>query len=398
MDTAMHTSEGMRRQVWLLGALRVESEKGPLPIRGSKARGLFAFLVLQPKVPYTREVLADLFWPDAPPDRVRRNLTHVLYRLRQALGPAWLRVAGDRVALRTGADLWVDVWEFERLHKAGDLASLEKAVALYAGDLLPEIYDDWVLVHRVVLREKYLAALLRLGQLAEQHGKLTAAFEYYHRLTQADLLHEEAYRGLMRTLAGLGRLAEALATYTRLEGLLEAELGVLPAEETRRLAGQLRSELELARQVVAFDRQRLTHQPFVGRGQERATALAAVEAAIARQGGLLAIEGVAGIGKTRLLEEIASGARWRGATVAAGSATPHPAASPFAPLIDTLAAALAGARATQVETLLPAETLAALSPLHPAWRHRALLQRERHHRSRHDHHRWTGRAVRLQRE
>lgn len=208
-------------------------------IPGSKAQSLFGFLVLHPAIPHTRDALADLLWPEAPPDRVRHYLSDLLYRLRQALGPNWLSVEAKRVALRVDADLWVDVWEFEQLARSNDPAALDRAVHLYAGDLLPEIYDDWVLAPRISLREKYLGCLLRLGQATEQGNQRAAALDYYHRLAHADPLREEAYCGLMPSLASMGRLADALDAYARLERVLDEhtnfgfDLLEIPARFTR---------------------------------------------------------------------------------------------------------------------------------------------------------------------
>jgi DNA-binding SARP family transcriptional activator len=356
-----------------LGALRVEDQQKAIHVPTGKAQSLFTLLVLYPASPHPREVLADRLWPEAPPSRVRRNLSDVLYRLRRTLGPDWLTVEGDRVALRTGPDLWVDVWEFEQLFSANDLASLQRAAALYSGDLLPEIYDDWILSRRVSLHERYLTCLLRLGQIAEGHDQPQLAHEHFQRLVQVDPLREEAYHGVMRSLASMGRLMDALAAFTELEQLLEVELGVQPSQETRTLADGLRGEIELSRQAADYQQDRHARPPFVGRVRERTMALEAVEATIAGRGGIFAIEGEAGIGKTRLLEEIGTGAHWRGATVAVGSATEYPTASPFRPLADALSAALGGPRATQMETLLPAETLAACAPLYPPWRQLAPL-------------------------
>jgi DNA-binding SARP family transcriptional activator len=257
------------RRAWLLGALRVENAQGPIRITGGKAQSLFAFLVLHPATPHPREVLADRLWPEVTPNRVRRNLSDALYRLRGVLGPGWLVVERDRVALQVGPDLWVDIWEFERLSQTDDLAALERVVALYTGDLLPEIYDDWILARRVALHEKYLTSLLRLGQAAEQRDQSEAAYQYYLRLAHDDPLREEAHRGLMRSLAHMGRLKDALDAYANLEALLHQELGVQPDADTRALAEKLRSELELAKDVSIQRRGDPTQPPFVGRKAER---------------------------------------------------------------------------------------------------------------------------------
>ncbi len=361
------------RRVYLLGQLHIEAGREQIALRGGKVRALFAYLALHPNRQHGRERVADLLWPDAPAARVRRNFSDVLYRLRQTLGPGWLDADRESVGLHGAADLWVDVWVFEQQVKAEETAVLAQAVSLYTGDLLPEIYDDWILERRLALRETHLNSLLKLGRAAEQQTNFPEAQSYFQQLAHADPLREEAQRGLMRSLASQGRLPEALTVYANLEAHLNEELGVPPAAQTRSLADQLRSELILAQTAADLPHNQLVERPFVGRVQERATILAAVEAAIAGQGGIIAIEGDAGMGKSRLLQEIEASAQWRGVTLLIGRAAEYPAASPYAPLCEALADTLASPRAIQLETLLPPETLAACAPLHPPWRDLASL-------------------------
>jgi DNA-binding SARP family transcriptional activator len=318
-----------------------------------------AFLLLHPNLAHTREYLADLLWPNAPPDRVRRNFSDTLYRLRQGLGEAWLLVEPEKVSLNPDADLWVDVWEFEQLLKTNDPATLTKAVELYTGDLLPEIYDDWILARRVALQESYLATLPRLGQTAEQQGQLENAFEYYHLLAHADPLNEEGHRGLMRVYARLGRHNIAWQQYEYLTQLLADELQGQPSPETQALAAALQAEYQLAPAELR------PPQPFVGRQKERTSLLRWAELTQAGRGRLILVEGEPGAGKTRLLEALAEGAAWRGLSVAWGNARELAAVTPYTPLDQALQAALAGPRADQLRSCLsPAviETLAGIVP------------------------------------
>jgi DNA-binding SARP family transcriptional activator/Flp pilus assembly protein TadD len=343
-------------RIWLLGGLRIEGVSGPLRLPRGLAHNLLAYLALHSATLHPREALADLFWPDAPPHRVRRNLSDLLYRLRRALGPDWLLIEEDRVGLRTGTDLWVDVRAFEDLSTAGDPNALESAIALYTGDLLPEIYDDWALIPRISLQEKYLHCLLRLGQLAEEHDEPAQACTYYQQLVAADALHEEAQRGLMRSLACLGRHHEALRVFDHLLTLLRQELNVSPSAETQALAEILRGEL---------DQRRLVPVPFVGRSAERAHLLDRLQQAQAGRGGLVVLMGEAGIGKTRLLKELAHAAAWRGWQVVWGFGQEFGLPAPYAPLGQALDAALPDPRLQQLTRLIPPLWLTTLSGLLP---------------------------------
>lgn len=361
------TRIALRRRVFLLGALRLDDARGPRSLTSGKAVTLFSYLLLYPRVPHQREALAELLSPDAPVERVHRNFSNTLYRLRRTLGEGWLELGAGTVTVRAGPDLWVDVWEFEQLATSAVDADLERAVELYAGELVPEIYDEWILGRRELCRQQFVAALETLAAHKEAEGDLKAALMHTRRLLTADPLHEPAHHTYLRLLGRLQRYGEALAHYDYLCRLLRTELDAEPLTETRALARAIEDERRVASAAPQLHQERM---PFVGRSAERALGVAAVEGVLAGRGGILAIQGEAGIGKSRLAREIAASARWRGVTVLSAAASETPAASPFQPLADALGSLLDGPRSQQLEALLPAGTLAALAPIHPQWRER----------------------------
>lgn len=357
------------RRIELFGRLQVTENAHVLHVAGSRAMSLLVYLVLHPHRLHTREILAEMLSPDAPAERVRRNFSDALYRLRSALGADWLDVAGETIALRGGPDLWVDAWEFERLAARDDLAALEAAAALYKGDLVPEIYDDWILLPRLALQEKYLSVLETLTTRHEAQNDLPRALSYARQLIVTDPLRESAHQAYLRLLGRLNRRAEALAHYEYVRQLFQAEFGVEPLAETQALAEAIRREVVSAPATPPV----VERTRFVGRTVERGLGIERIEQALAGHGGLLAIEGEAGIGKSRLLRELASSAQWRGAATAYAAAGEYPSASPFSPLADALQSLLRGPRGARLASLLPPETLAALAPLYEPWRALATL-------------------------
>jgi len=345
--------------------------------------GLLACLLLSPRRAQPRPLLAGLFWPDVPEDRSRRNLSNALYRLRQILGDdAPLQATPENVGVRENASLWVDVTEF-RAALAAD--NLTHAAELYRGDLLEGYYDDWLLIPRQALRTQALEAMEQLAVAHEADSQFAGALRLARRLAQAEPLHEGGHRLVIRLLARLQRRHEALAHYDYLVRLLADEMGVKPSPETQALAADIRGEPATTEPAPLQQ----GHTPFVGRVEERAAALAALETVLeGGSGRACTIEGAPGIGKSRMLCELAGGALWRGVAIAGGNVMEQPTPSPLSPLAAALNTALAGTRAAQIETLLPAGTLAALASLHPPWRDLAPLPnlpprqaRDRFHRA-----------------
>ena len=78
------------RVIYLLGTLRLQDVRGPRTLGGEKPQSLLAYLVLHPGYPHPRERLADLLFPEASFDRIRRNFSDTRYRVHKTLVGGWL--------------------------------------------------------------------------------------------------------------------------------------------------------------------------------------------------------------------------------------------------------------------------------------------------------------------
>jgi len=354
--------------VRLFGQLSVQNTGSVCTIPGGKACRLLAYLLLHGRTACPRARLAHLFWPDAPADRARRNLSDTLYRLRQALGDGWLATTQETIGIAPDTRLDVDLWRFEAAIKSGDIPALIQAIGLYQGELVSGFDDDWVLAPRVAFHESFLDALEKVGRDAEERRDLGKALLHYRRLAQEDPLREGGHQGMMRALAGQQRFREALHIYEALERTLRREIDAPPGAVSRRLAARIRDEAEVAafQQTASVSAPR--PMPFTGRLPERATAIRALDETGNGHGSVLVLEGEAGMGKSRFLAHIRESADWRDMAMLSGRATQYPRASPFAPLVEALSPALTSPRAVPVAEALADETLAALALIFPKWR------------------------------
>ncbi len=276
MDAVQKTPQNC---IYCFGGLRIFYQDEPVHLNGRNLQTLLAYLLLNPQ-PQPREIIAETLWPHLPASRARRNVSDTLYRLRQQLPANWFLVHKAQLGLHPRVDLRLDVHEFQQHIQKHTIAGWETAVSLYYGDLLPELYDDWLLEKRLALREQFLTALHQLGQAYERQNQQAQAYQQYTRLIQEDELREEAYRGAMRTLAQLGRLSTAVALYRQLEHLLDEQLDVDPTAQTKLLIHRLQKELAVQ---TAVKQQYAHHQtPFVGRLQERSQLLARLDKAHSR--------------------------------------------------------------------------------------------------------------------
>lgn len=289
-----------------------------------------------------RSRLAAVLAPDVDDEQARRTVSRSLYQLRRAVqsefgnADAWLR-AGTNVAL---SDLEVDVDLFSDLASSVEPMDWARALDLYQGDLMEDFDQPWLDAPRALLREHYRLTVERLVDALEPEQP-ELALPYALRLVTDDPLSEPAHLSLMRLQARLGRYGAALQQYEQLKQLLDVERGMPPLPETRALAEAIRAEY----QTRALAPERV---PLVGRAHELARLLMILERAQNGQGGCAIVLGEAGIGKSRLVEEVAQAAGWRGWQVAWGVAEEYTIPAPFAPLTQALRAALPEPRRQQI--------------------------------------------------
>jgi DNA-binding SARP family transcriptional activator len=239
--------------IQLLGAFRlVYGEELVTSLSSARLRSLLAYLLLHRNAPQPRAQIAFIFWPKSTESQARNSLRNLLYRLRQKLPDAdrFLYVNAQTLQWRPQAPFELDVADFEQAmlqvdsvrtadNQATMRTSLETAVALYQGDLLPSCYDDWILPDRQRLRIAFLSALDRLIRLLASQQQYLAAIRYADRLLQHDPLHETNYRRLMQLHAQHGNRAAALRVYQRCVETLNEKLGVEPDPRTQTLHAQL---------------------------------------------------------------------------------------------------------------------------------------------------------------
>ncbi len=295
-------------RIELLGCPSVTRGGKPVPpFKSRKVLGLVAYLALNPE-PHSRSRLAGILWSDTSEQQALANLRFALWNLQRVLGVSLVHAERTSIELRAtirrdgvfDTDEFFDALRAAESHPAESpaaIAALERAVALYRGDLLAGwdfdgLFDEWLQAQRVSLREAVLDALYRLANYYTAQRRLPQAIAATRRLLVLDPWREQAHRQLMWLLARDGQHNAALAQYETCRHLLQTELGVAPMPETIALAERIRSARNLPRHNVP-----LPLTPFIGRETELAEIARLVRNGDCR---LLTLAGIGGIGKTRL--------------------------------------------------------------------------------------------------
>jgi DNA-binding SARP family transcriptional activator len=201
---------------------------------------LVAYLALRNR-PLPRVHVAAALWFDSDEERSCANLRSALCRLR---GRTRRVVEADSSYAWLSSEVRVDVREVvvlarglvERGQGTGE-GRVESSIL--AGDLLPDWYEDWVLLERERLRELCLHALEELAERAIREGRFGAAIDDALAAIQADPLRESAHRVLIRGYHAEGNLGAGLRQYREYCRRAADELGVEPSAQMRELVASL---------------------------------------------------------------------------------------------------------------------------------------------------------------
>jgi DNA-binding SARP family transcriptional activator/tetratricopeptide (TPR) repeat protein len=300
--------------------------KGGRPIPGAelgsrKARLLLKLLAVEAGRALPVAHLVDVIWSGTPPPAgAVENVATLVSRLRRSLGPEAIegsREEGYRLGRPPAVVVDLDSardWLAQSRSRlvAGEgglaLAAAEHAVDLVGGGSALEDEPDaeWAEPARERLESLRPKAFLALAAAALESGDARRAADAAGNALDADPYDEAACRLLMRAAAAVGEPGRALAAYAALSERLAEELGADPAAETQAVHVALLRDEPLPGNEAR--RLRTDAGPeslgLVGRAEELRVLRKHWNAAAAGAGSLVLVEGEAGIGKTRLCEEL----------------------------------------------------------------------------------------------
>ncbi|MDY7080666.1 MAG: BTAD domain-containing putative transcriptional regulator [Chloroflexota bacterium] len=372
-------------QIHVLGSFRVLRNKEPISAwRSRQTRTILKVLLVRRGHVVPAEQLLDVLWPEDDPQDSRSRLHVRLSQLRRVLDPddpsAYVLTVEDGYIFNPEADYWLDVAEFETLAQQGQqdqekgalveaITAYETASSLYQGDLLEEdLYEDWSFAERERLRELLLTVLTELAECYAQQGRYRQAIARCHQVLALDSYREAVYIRLMLYQYYAGERTQAIRTYECCRRVLIDELGVEPLPATVALAEQIRSGVPGRAEgtphypspiyegrlfQVPYS---LGHTPFVGREREYAWMIERWRSA---ETGVILIQGEAGVGKSRLIDEFLGYAAAQETTIIRSRATAGKLL-PYVPSTEALRAFL-----KPDDRDISPTTLASLAPLFP---------------------------------
>jgi DNA-binding SARP family transcriptional activator len=351
--------------------ITVDGRQPPPDLLWRKNLALLVYLSRSPKRTRTREHLMGLLWGEKSESSARHSLREAIRILRRGVGPDGLSAEHDQVRLADGA-VHLDTEDFEHLEAAADWRA---AANLIAGDFLegfgvPDAspFEDWLATERETWKRRALAALVAGAEDVMGRGRTPEAADWALRALHLDAGSEHAARAAMKALAIQGNRAGALACFERLRARLD-EVGTEPSADTHELAQRIQRERtwQLSDDVPAEPERGAESRraPLVGREDALARLLDPISrGARERQPCACVVLADAGLGKSRLLDEVVARARLDGAAATVVRAVEADLSQPWS---GVLGLGRGGLLAAKGVAAAPANALAAFAAEIPDW-------------------------------
>ncbi len=294
-------------RIELLGEPRVLVDGRETTIPRTRVRALAFYLAAAGK-PVPRATLSWLFWPESTAEAASRSLSIHLSYLRAALPSGALTSSRTAVGLSSSCES--DTSDFERLSLSLNDADAIAALDLFRGSFLEGFslkgahpFDQWIEAQQTRWTSRYVTTACRAAHILAHRGEANRALEALETATQADPLNEEIYRCRMRIMAQNGRRGQVGALYQSLVEKLNESLGIPPSTETVTCYQEIIGSNDSFTAQVKTTGQRFVgsddDMPFIGRSELLRTAIDEA------QSRFVVVQGQAGMGKTRLLAEVA---------------------------------------------------------------------------------------------
>ncbi|PYS98300.1 MAG: hypothetical protein DMF63_16740 [Acidobacteria bacterium] len=223
-----------------------------------RARDIFCYIATSKHRRVPKEVLIDAFWLDQDMATVEKNFHPTISHIRKALNSRQA-FKQNFVVFRDGAyqlnpelSYSIDTEEFDlcitdaekakREKDAGRFrSSLESAYAVYRGEFMAGIYEDWADERRQYYTEQISRVTSALAKLSLSEKRWTDALKFSAEALRDDPYREDMHRLTMKALASQGKPTAVKKHFEDLQKILKDELGIEPSAETRKVFQELSS-------------------------------------------------------------------------------------------------------------------------------------------------------------
>lgn len=229
VDVVDGTRDTGRWTLHLLGGFELRDGEVPVEVPNGVQR-LLAYIALQGGAVSRVRAAADL-WPGVAAAQAAANLRSPLWRARHV---GDLVATGSRSTLRLLPSVRVDVDALAGTRQE-DALPVRPPGRPFNVELLPDWFEEWVLIERERLRHLELRALDHEAERLLREGETAEALDTTLRAIRLEPLREASHQALIRIFLRSGDRSAALSHYERFAALIRDELGLWPDPATTAL-------------------------------------------------------------------------------------------------------------------------------------------------------------------
>ncbi len=289
----------------LLGPPRIYHQNIEKPLSSSKHAALLCYLAYQGAW-VAREKLISLLTPITSATTASTKFRQVLQRAKQLPCGNLMKIEGEQLYFSPPTDVQI-------FYKAIKGQNWDKATNLYTGQLLEGFhlrnapsFGNWLELERNNLHNSWLEATSKQAKILENKQQLKAAQNLLKGILEYDTLTEDIVQRFMRLSYQIGEREEALKAYRQFVKSLKKELNLAPLAETKELAAIITNTQSLVNSVHFKTSKlppKLLNPPCIGRNN----IIQHIKQTTAK---VILIAGEPGVGKSRLMHELASHAMY----------------------------------------------------------------------------------------
>jgi len=312
-----------RIRLRLLGGLEIfDPSNQSITLSVKKAKALLVYLAVQPHICFSRDHLAEFFWPNATNDRARHSLRQAIADLRKHLPAMDQIITVQHNDLQANeSNLSVDILNFERLAKLQDPHAHNEAYVYYGGRFLDAFnirsapFTAWCEEISQAAHEQYINVVESLSEHNLLEGNTKSAIELCQQLVKIDPVRESAHRNLMSLYVKQDDTDAAIEQYVDCCRKLKKHLNTEPETQTKNLYSRIKKQIHLKNEsVIQNDTVRANTKEniknsipeCIGRESEMSIICSCIEHTCAtKQGQSVFINGDNGIGKSYYLAQAA---------------------------------------------------------------------------------------------
>ncbi len=221
-----------------------------------RSRDILCFVAARAHRRAAKDIIKETFWSDVDIEIVEKNFHPTISHIRKALNSNqplkqnFLLYRDGDYMLNPEFTYAIDTEEFDQLIRDGERAERARAVAefvplyervaaLYRGEFMNGVYDEWTNEPRAYYREQYLRILKTLAGVAASDKEWARALDLAHKILHGDPFQEDVHCLAMQAYAALGNRNAVSEQYETLRRLLRKELAVEPSAETKKIVREL---------------------------------------------------------------------------------------------------------------------------------------------------------------